>query len=133
MHMEVRIYIIFNSTRYVTSKMKKNMRGKTIINLFFFFHPSFISHLENQMRPILTLYDGRCWWDSVCLVLVYEIFIKLGSGDRILENCRISAGTQLFERIFHQILYKLTCRPKKRSADKFDSFDPSYCQFLIKL
>ena len=28
---------------------------------------------------------------------------------------------------------KLTCRPKKRSADKFDSFDPSYCQFLIKL
>ena len=24
-------------------------------------------------------------------------------------------------------------RPKKRSADKFDSFDPSYCQFLIKL
>ena len=22
---------------------------------------------------------------------------------------------------------------KKRSADKFDSFDPSYCQFLIKL
>ena len=50
------------------------------------------------MRPILTLYDGRCWWDSVCLVLVYEIFIKPGSGDRILENCRISAGTQLFER-----------------------------------
>ena len=28
---------------------------------------------------------------------------------------------------------KLTCRPKKRSADKFDSSDPSYCQFLIKL
>ena len=30
-------------------------------------------------------------------------------------------------------LNKLTCRPKKRSADKFDSSDPSYCQFLIKL
>ena len=29
--------------------------------------------------------------------------------------------------------YKLTCRQKKRSADKFDSSDPSYCQFLIKL
>ena len=28
---------------------------------------------------------------------------------------------------------KLTCRPKKRSVDKFDSSDPSYCQFLIKL
>ena len=31
------------------------------------------------------------------------------------------------------MLNKLTCRPKKRSADKFDSSDPSYCQFLIKL
>ena len=30
-------------------------------------------------------------------------------------------------------LDKLTCRPKKCSADKFDSSDPSYCQFLIKL
>ena len=33
----------------------------------------------------------------------------------------------------HQYSNKLTCRPKKRSADKFDSSDPSYCQFLIKL
>ena len=31
------------------------------------------------------------------------------------------------------VQYKLTCWPKKRSADKFDSFDPSYGQFLIKL
>ena len=28
---------------------------------------------------------------------------------------------------------KLTFRPKKRSTDEFDSFDRSYCQFLIKL
>ena len=36
------------------------------------------------------------------------------------------------EKAAHK-LNKLTCRPKKRSADKFDSSDPSYCQFLIKL
>ena len=34
---------------------------------------------------------------------------------------------------YFQTINKLTCRPKKRSADKFDSSDPSYCQFLIKL
>ena len=36
-------------------------------------------------------------------------------------------------KIRNHIPNKLTCRLKKRSADKFDSSDPSYCQFLIKL
>ena len=49
-------------------------------------------------------------------------------------NNLLFTGLSLFPIIFMpNILNKLTCRPKKHSADKFDSSDPSYCQFLIKL
>ena len=61
--------------------MKKNTQGKTIINL-----------LKRHMK------------NAACLVMVYEVLIKPGSSNRILENCRISAGTELFDRIFCEIL-----------------------------
>ena len=35
------------------------------VSFYLFFYHSFISHrLENRMKPISTLYDGRCCWDS---------------------------------------------------------------------
>ena len=48
------------------SDSKKNTRVKTSINL-----------LKRLMKNILSL------------VVVYEVLIKLGSGSRIVENCRI--------------------------------------------
>ena len=32
----------------------------------------------------------------LCLVVVYEALIKLGSGDRVLENSRILENMRLF-------------------------------------
>ena len=53
---------------------------------------------------------------------------------KTLQECvHMSSNIRDQEKKEEERKNKLTCRPKKRSADKFDSSDPSYCQFLIKL
>ena len=62
---------------------------------------------------------------DVTAMPVYILFknsLQTGTIPKIWKTANITA-----------IYNKLTCRPKKRSADKFDSSDQSYCQFLIKL
>ena len=57
--------------------------------------------------------------------------LKYKSASRQEQNATEHNDNVIMKKL--QTKDKLTCRPKKRSADKFDSFDPSYCQFLIKL
>ena len=45
-----------------------------LLNFFFFFYYSFILLcLESRTGPILTLYDGRCQWDSNLHTLACEL------------------------------------------------------------